>query len=286
MAGYLGKIGIPPRSSILSPLLCRIWYFIYGISGCPNWSQRGIHVCFRLVHFLNYEQTLPSMILRQRHLKARKLRSRRTSSTSLLEDSDTHHYRSIGDTREHCGSSLAGSESTVEVLEPPPLRALLTPRVLIPAMNYGFISFCDISVQVLTPLMWSTSLKHDGLGFTLYTIGLASGIYGLANVFIQAMLLAKVIRQLGPRKAYIVYFMAFLISLLCFPLEKCLARRAGGADWRVWIVIIVHLAACSTVSVCYSELGFLRSPILNNSCQLRFRFWSKTVRHPSLLLLP
>ena len=106
--------------------------------------------------------------------------------------------------------------------------------------------------------MWSTSLKHDGLGFPPYTIGLAFGIYGIANVLIQVILLSKFIRYFGPRNVYIVNFAAAMVSFSCFPLEKYLARRAGGADWRVWIVITVHLAMSCMVCICYSESNFLQ----------------------------
>ena len=183
------------------------------------------------------------------------------------------------------GGSLIESESTVPgVPQPPSLRALLLmPRVLIAIINYGFLTFCDMSLQTLTPLMWSTSLEHEGLGFTPYTIGLAFGIYGIVSVFIQVTLLAKIIRYFGPRKVYIVTFIGFLTSLSCFPLERYFARCAGGTDWRVWIVIIVHLAVYSMMSACDRELIFCRcSPVLNNSCQLLFRLLSRTVRHANL----
>ena len=144
------------------------------------------------------------------------------------------------------------------VPQPPPLRALLVPQILIPSLNYGVLSFCDMSIQVLIPLMWTTSLEHDGLGFAPYTIALAFGIYGIANGLIQVILLSKFIRHFGPRNVYIVNFAASLVSFSCFPLEKYLARSAGGVDWRVWIVITVHLAMSCMICICYSELSFLQ----------------------------
>ena len=209
---------------------------------------------------LKLEQTLPSAILREKRRKEKKLDSRQSSTTSLLVDADTVHYRSIGDITRRSDGSLTESESTVGP-QPPPLRALLRmPRVLIAVINYGFLTFCDMSLQTLTPLMWSTSLEHEGLGFTPYTIGLAFGIYGIVSVFIQVTLLARIIRCFGPRKVYIVTFIGFLTSFSCFPLERYLARCAGGVDWRVWIVVTVHLTMYSMMSACDRELIFMQMP--------------------------
>jgi MFS family permease len=202
------------------------------------------------LHFSDYVQTLPSAVLQQRHRKEKMWHHKSTSTTSLLEDRDAFHYRSIEDNTHHS----VGSRKKSEIPQPPPLLALLTPRVLAVAINQGFVCFCDISMQVLMPLMWSTSLEHGGLGFTPYTIGLTLGIFGVVNVVIQVMFLGKLIRRFGPRKVLIVSFPAFLVSLACFPLEGCLARQTGGADWRVWTVIMVHLVMDSLKHYCYGEL--------------------------------
>jgi hypothetical protein len=194
------------------------------------------------LHFSDYVQTLPSAILQQRQKKSR---SRSTSSTSLLEERDALHYRSIGNTTPLCDNSLTA--------QTPPLRALLTPGILTAVINVGILAFCDISVQVLIPLMWSTSLEHGGLGFTPYMIGLTLGIYGVVNVSMQLLFLGKLIRRFGPRKVFIVSFPAFIVSLSCFPLEGHLARHAGGADWRVWTIIVVHLVMDSLKFYAYGD---------------------------------
>ena len=151
---------------------------------------------------------------------------------------------------QYCGGSLTQSE----IFQPPSLLALMTPQILTVLIVHGILCFCDISMQVLIPLMWSTSLEHGGLGFTPYTIGLTLGIYGVVNVSLQVMLLGKLIRRFGPRKVVIVSFPAFLLSLSCFPLAGCFARRVGGADWRVWTVIMVQLAMDSSKFYAFCKL--------------------------------
>ena len=167
------------------------------------------------------------------------------------------------------GSLIESESSTPGVSQPPTVRALLRmPRVLIAIINYGFLHFCDMSLLTLMPLMWSTSLEHDGLGFTPYTIGLAFGIYSIISGLIVVTLLAKIIRYFGSRKVYIVTFAGFLVSVSCFPLERYIARYAGGTDWRVWIVIIVHLTTYFMMSASDREWNFCRYlPLFNNSWQ-------------------
>ena len=197
-------------------------------------------------------QTLPSAILQEKLRKAKKSRSRSASSASLLENSDGLDYRSTG---EHRDGLLTGSENlSVEATPPPPLRALLLmPRVSIAVINSSVFFFCDMNRHVLTPLMWSTSLEHGGLGFTPYAIGLAMGIFGAANMCVQAAFLGKIIRYFGARKVFTASLVAYLVSILCFPLEKYFAQRAGGADWRVWTVIAVQLAMYCLITPAYGE---------------------------------
>ena len=184
------------------------------------------------------------------------MHSRSISSTSLLEDSDDLHYRSIGDGMHHYDGS---AENSLRASKPPPSRTLLLmPRVLIAVINYGFFSFCDMKRRVLTPLMWSTSLEHGGLGFSPYTIGLAMGISAIVNLVIQAMFLGKAIRYFGARKVFIVSLVALFVALACFPLEKYIAQRTGGTDWQVWAVVTVQLVTYCMISPAYSKLSVLQ----------------------------
>lgn len=153
---------------------------------------------------------------------------------------------------------MSESEHSPGAANPPTLRALLLmPTVLITVINCGFLGLCDMSVAALTPLMWSTSLKNGGLGFTPYTIGLLFAVFGILNMFFQAIAVGKVIRCFGPRKVFIGSMVPWLILVICFPLERYFAQRAGHVDWRVWTVITVHLVVYCLATACYSKLNFL-----------------------------
>ena len=211
------------------------------------------------MHCSDCVQTLPSARLRQKHQQEQKSRSRVTSSTSLLEDSDAPLYNSIEGTVQQHGDSLTTPEHSSGVPQPLPLTVLLMPRVLIAVANHGLSAFCDMSVQVLMPLMWSTSVEHGGLGFTPYTIGLTLGTYGVINVLVQTVFLGKLMRRFGPRRVYVISISAFLGSLSCFLLERYFAWHAGRSDWRVWTVIVIHLIIDCTKFGAYGELNPLET---------------------------
>lgn len=174
-----------------------------------------------------------------------------SSSTSLIAGDDVPHYGSNDSI--HRQEAI---ESSVDNLSPPPLRDILTPDVLITLINYGVLAFCDMCIQVLMPLMWSSSVEHGGLGFSPHTIGLTMGIFGVVNAFIQLKFLGWIIRYFGPRRVYIVGFPGLLISVLCFVGEKYFVRQAGRADWRVWTFIVVQLC---TETINYGNYGELYS---------------------------
>ena len=245
LASVSRKSGIFTRSSLPPSLLCRVRSRLLIIPRRAHQIKRGISQArFRIVVcYSNDTKTLPSAKLRQR-AKKKVVSSDPTPSTSLLGENDVLHYYSSGETRE-CDTLTDLEEFSGDAadayLKPPSFRDMMEPRVLIALTSHGFLTFCDMSIQVLLPLMWSTSVEHGGLGFTPSTIGLTMGIYGVVNAFIQFKFLGKIIRRFGPRRVFIVAFSTFLVSLSCFPLEGYFSRQAGGADWRVWIAIVVQL---------------------------------------------
>ncbi len=112
-------------------------------------------------------------------------------------------------------------------------------------INFGFLGFCDMGVYALTPLMWSTSVEHGGLGLSSYMIGMAMGWSGVVNALTQVLFLGKTIRRYGPRRVHIVCFSSLLATLLYFPISNYFARRANGADWKVWAIVALSLVTQS-----------------------------------------
>ncbi|KAK2467254.1 hypothetical protein APHAL10511_000803 [Amanita phalloides] len=217
--------------------------------------------CFAaaMIAFLTYlgalvglQETLPSAILRK---KQRHLQSSPSPSTNLSVDNDVPNYGSNGATFRQNGPPPDLDDVMAKTERPPTPREILTRDVLSILINYGLLAFCDMSIQVLIPLMWSTSPEHGGLGFTPYMIGTTMGTFGVINAFIQITCLGAVIRYFGPRNVYIFGFSSYLVALSSLLLQVYFSRQVGGADWRVWIAIIVQL---SMQSINYATYGNFR----------------------------
>jgi MFS family permease len=123
----------------------------------------------------------------------------------------------------------------------PSLRVLLTPQVITVLTVYMVQAVIDMSSQVLLPLMFSTSIPLGGLGFDAYHIGVVTSVFGIANAVVQLMFLGRVIRKFGPRTVHLFSYPAYFLNIALYPLLNYFARRAGKADTKAWIVIVLQL---------------------------------------------
>jgi MFS family permease len=180
--------------------------------------------------------------------------------SSLMSENEAPRYGSTDSNHGNSPAMLERGHMPVYQAEskPPSLCTILKLRdVQITLLNFAFLGFCDMSVQSLTPLMWSTSIELGGLGFSSYMIGMAMGTYGVLNAFLQVAFLGKIIRRFGPRKVHITCFSCFLLSFLSFPVASFFAQCAGRSDWKVWATVIISLAAQSMVSGAYGSLQII-----------------------------
>ncbi|KAJ7116549.1 MFS general substrate transporter [Mycena epipterygia] len=169
--------------------------------------------------FLGLKETLPSAIARQ------KKSQQGTEAEPLLPD--------------HTVSPPA--DSTTDTV--PPLRDLFIRPVFIALLNHGFLCFCQMSYDVLIPLVYATPIELGGLGLSPLYIGRIMGLCGFLNVFTQTLLSAKAIRRFGPRSIFITAFCCLSFSFLSYPFLNYFARRAGKVDPAVIVVIILQLSS-------------------------------------------
>jgi len=202
---------------------------------------------------------LPSALLR----RASKGKTN-PSTESLVQNEDRPRYGSTNISYDNSrsevedGGQLPPFSDDTKPLSVTYLLKLLEVQAIL--INYGFLAFCDMSVQVLVPLMWSTSIENGGLGLSPYTIGMALGSYGgVVNAFLQLMFLGKIMRRFGPRRVDIVCFSSLLGSLLSFPVAGFFARRANGMDWKAWATVIASLGSQSMRSAAYGNYTYALS---------------------------
>ncbi|KAF7317159.1 Major facilitator superfamily multidrug-resistance DHA1 sub-family [Mycena chlorophos] len=186
--------------------------------------------------FLAFAQTLPSAIAKQN--KARQ----GTETEPLLADREASTSSA---------SSESGGETVID-REPPPLRDLFTRPVVIALTNHAFLCFCQMSFDVLIPLVYATPIDMGGLGLSPLSIGRIMGTVGFLNVFTQTLLSAKLIRRFGPRAIFHTTFILLPIAFLAYPFLNYFARKAGKVDAAVIAVMAVQLSASFAIFPTYA----------------------------------
>ncbi|KAF8344729.1 major facilitator superfamily domain-containing protein [Amanita rubescens] len=213
------------------------------------------------------EETLPSALLR------RPSQGKTNSSTeSLFQNDDRPRYGSTNISYNNSRPEVEDGRRLPQCgddTKPLSVTYLLKlPEVQVILINHGFLAFCTVSVQVLIPLMWSTSIENGGLGLSPYTIGMTLGSCGVVNAFLQLMFLGKIMRRFGPRQVHIVCFSSLLGSFLSFPIANFFARRANGMDRKAWATVIASLGLQSMRSAAYGSLSVITTGSAPNQSSL------------------
>jgi hypothetical protein len=189
--------------------------------------------------------------LREKQKKAEAAKSARCfpneSTALIIEGVGAVTYDTTG-VAEYENSTEARSTLAITPGAQSPSRRLLAPQIL---LVYGFITFTDMCVQVLQPLVWSTSASLGGLGFDPYRIGLIMGIWGFMNAIVQSTCLGPIIRRIGPRNMLAAAFTSWVVILALYPFLSFFAQKAGGADATVWTILTVQLAVAMTTYGAY-----------------------------------
>ncbi|KAF8640218.1 hypothetical protein AX16_010115 [Volvariella volvacea WC 439] len=221
-----------------------------------------------LIATMSLKETLPAAIKRQKQEEEKKRRRFSYQSTSGSDASSTllsgHPERTASygsiDSLDSWDSTSTTIEENRPLLEepehqpPPPFRDLLIPPVLTVLANGGFLAFSEMALQVLQPLVWSTSIELGGLDFSPYQIGTTLGVWGILNAFVQIYFLGKVIRKFGPRNVYIVSYASMILALAMYPAQNWFARKAGDVDGWVWAAVVVQLGAMTLTPMAYGSM--------------------------------
>ncbi|KAG5644648.1 hypothetical protein DXG03_008030 [Asterophora parasitica] len=211
-------------------LPCAIAGLIAGVSG--------------LIASIGLKETLPSAASQEKKRRAAAASSATPSATTgLLSGHDDPGYAAV---------EVNVPEPNTEA--PPPLRKLLVRPVLMTLLVHAFLAFTDMSVQVLQPLVYSTSISLGGLGFDPYHIGSIMGIWGVVNAVFQLTFLGRVIRRFGARNVQKFAMLSYAIVLTLYPFLSFFAQRAGKADGFVYAIIVVQLTCAMSNSAAYGML--------------------------------
>ncbi|KNZ78843.1 Protein ZINC INDUCED FACILITATOR 1 [Termitomyces sp. J132] len=186
-------------------------------------------------------------------------------TTSLLSGPNEQDYSATS-----TASTIESAEPEDELrdLAPPPLLSLLTPPVQLTLLVYGFMTFSDMSLQVLRPLIYSTSISLGGLGFDPYRIGTIMGTWGVINAIFTLTCVPMLLRKFGARKIQIFTHFSYVSTLALYPILSYLVRRASGADALVWAVMVIQLTFALTTSASYASIFVLLLESISNRASL------------------
>ncbi|KAH8833643.1 major facilitator superfamily domain-containing protein [Flagelloscypha sp. PMI_526] len=140
------------------------------------------------------------------------------------------------------------AEGTTPIRPPlPRLSALLTRNVTI-LLTLGVVTiFCFGALRTLQALIWSTSIKNGGLGFSAYTIGFSNTLFRFPGAVLQLLVLGRLTRYFGSRNGMILSIFVSLLALFSFPFQIYFAKIGGSMDWRVWGWIVWQQFVCLNV---------------------------------------
>lgn len=135
---------------------------------------------------------------------------------------------------------------------PLPLRSLLTPRVVIAAGNYAFLSLVDIAFRAIQPLFYATPIELGGLGLPPPTIGKILAVFGILNGASQVLFFARIHDYWGPKKVFLAGVSSALPIFAAFPIISQLAK-SQGLSGAVWAVVGFQLVISVMLSFSYGE---------------------------------
>lgn len=187
-----------------------------------------------IVTFVFLKETLPSPVPITQLLKGKKVKA------DLDIDSDEPFL----------ASALKSKQGSPEPEKPLPLRALLTPRVVIAAANYASLSLVDISYRAIQPLFFSTPIHLGGLGLPPSTIGNILSVFGILNGLFQVFFFARIHDHWGSKKVFTAGIASAFPVFIAFPVLNYIARTQGLST-TIWAVIGFQTVISIMLSLSY-----------------------------------
>ncbi|KAF8217611.1 major facilitator superfamily domain-containing protein [Mycena galopus ATCC 62051] len=215
-----------------------------------------LSLSFFFLGLVGLKESSPMFLARQNRDKLRVAAATDPSLTTGLLTEDQTTYGAVASVDVVETSSRLNSTGLRDE-EPPTLRELFVPRLVIPLINYGFFCFAQTAYQALFPLMYSTSIPNGGLGFSPYLIGVTRGVWGILNSFLLIFLVAPLIRRFGARTIYIFTFGNIAICIGAYPLLSFFAKRAGRIDGIVWTIVVVQLVSNLAISMASASIQLI-----------------------------
>ena len=173
-------------------------------------------------------------------------------------------YRNVFASSIHTKSSH--SNDTVQDFsddsKPLPLRALLTPRVLVAILSYATFALFDIALRALIPVFYATPIDLGGLGLDPPRIGNILAVFGIVNGLFQVFFFARLHDRFGTKMLFTYGIATGIPTIIAFPMVNALGR-AYGIGLIVWFAVGFQLSLSICLNMCY---GSFVKTVFRNSC--------------------
>jgi MFS family permease len=166
----------------------------------------------------------------------------RTPSSSSLSSAPSEDAPTLAldpDLESDQDTVCSESEDGVDVEPPVSFKSVLVPDVLIPILNYAFVTFLDSSFVVLAPLAYTTSVSAGGMGLTPPDVGFILFCAGLVNIPFP-LCVPKLIERFGPRRCYLTGMSSFFWGFGGLWLLSRWTEMNGHATGLIRAILPVH----------------------------------------------
>lgn len=117
---------------------------------------------------------------------------------------------------------------------------MLTPRVIIVVSNYSLLALLDIVLRALQPLFYTMNIPDGGLGFSLPTIGMCLGAFGLFSGLLQIIVFPHIHNRFGTKRLFITSVAPCIPMFALFPLMN-LSARSTGINAVIWVALTLQM---------------------------------------------
>ncbi|KIL58275.1 hypothetical protein M378DRAFT_86726 [Amanita muscaria Koide BX008] len=160
-------------------------------------------------------------------------------------------------------------KAALETNEAPlPIRAVMTPKVLVAAGNYAMLSLIDIAYRAIQPVFFSTSIADGGLSLSPPAIGVILCMYGLLNGLLQVFCFARIHNRWGSRNTFCLGILAAIPVFTLFPVMNWLAKKEGACGILVWFAVGAQLGFSVSMNIAYGAIFIIIADASPNRASL------------------
>ncbi|KAG1728509.1 major facilitator superfamily domain-containing protein [Suillus paluster] len=208
-----------------------------------------------LVTYFRLKETVSTRTPLLKSIKRRLLGQSYAKSSTQNESSDAV-----------AGSWQANPEEVPS--KPLPLRAVLTPKVLVMAANCSTMALLHNAYYIsILPLFYATPIELGGLSLDPPRIGAILAVSGFVNGVSQLLLFSRLHDRFGAGAMHTFGVSAGIPIVLLFPVINGLART-HGMGLAVWLCVGVQLALTPSLLMCYSCLALYTKAAAPNRASL------------------